>query len=144
MVNRYIILNKFDIVEERKKIKINELSKIACSDIPLFKQNKEMLLTLLKEKKHRLYFLSYLNKYRTSGKFDIPKHCFDNIGDIFNFILDVVENNDYESAKYCLILSQTYHHVDNGCKLSLQSKIQDHKLLKTVEFWENFIACKFF
>ncbi len=127
--------------EERKIVKTNELSKLACCDISLSDSNKESLRELLQEKKCRQHFLSVLNKYRTSGKFDISKISFENIGIVLNYILDSFDRTDYESAKYCLILSQTYHCYFNGIKVSLQNKILDHVLLKKVDFWENFIAC---
>ena len=100
---------------------------------------------MLKEKKHRIHFLSYLNKYRSSGQFEITKICYENVGDIMNQILDeVISDKDYESARYCLILSQTYHYMDeNGKKCSLQEKIDKHELFRAIDFWGNFIACKF-
>jgi hypothetical protein len=86
--------------------------------------------------------LSYLNKYRSSGLFEISKHCFDIIGDILNHILDkVIIDKDFESARYCLILSQTYHYIDENKKISLQQKLENHLLFHTIDFWESFIAC---
>jgi len=66
------------------------------------------------------------------------------IGDILKFILDeVVKDEDYESAKYCIILSQTYHYVsEDGEKVSLQKFIENHDLLKKSAFWHDFIKCK--
>jgi hypothetical protein len=68
------------------------------------------------------------------------------IGDILKFILDeVTSDKDYESARYCIILSQTYHYVnDKGEKVSLQHMIENHELFKKTDFWESFIACKIF
>lgn len=68
------------------------------------------------------------------------------IGEILKFILDEVLNNeDYESARYCIILSQTYHFVnEKEEKISLQQMIENHGIFKNTEFWENFIACIFF
>jgi hypothetical protein len=63
-------------------------------------------------------------------------------------ILNEVMNEDikdYESARYCIILSQTYHYInDKSEKISLQEKIENHEILKKSEFWENFIAYSIF
>jgi hypothetical protein len=101
-------------------------------------------MELLKEHKCRIHFLSYLNRYRTSGIFEISNKSFEIIGIILAYILDeVIKDKDYESARYCIILSQTYHSLgENGNKISLQTKIENHDLLKRIDFWENFIACK--
>jgi hypothetical protein len=101
------------------------------------------LFELLKNKISRSYFLSYLNKFRSNGWFALDKNSIMIIGDILKFIFDkVVNDEDYESAKYCIILSQTYHYVsEDGQKVSLQKFIENHELLKKSEFWENFTKC---
>lgn len=130
-------------MEEKKNIMINEISKAACLGENFTDHYKEELNILLKEKKYRIAFLSFLNKYRSSGLFCISENCFNIIGDIMNRILDeVTQNEDYESARYCIILSQTFHFIKGDIKIFLQQKIQKHKSLKQTTFWENFIACK--
>lgn len=116
---------------------------MACSDEEFTEEHKKLLNNFLNDKKCRMYFLSYLNKYRSHGMFTLSKKTFDIIGDVLNQILDeVIKYKDYESARYCIILSQTYHYLSDDCKkISLQQKIEKHDLLKTVDFWENFIAC---
>ena len=77
--------------------------------------------------------------------FSITKNCFEIIGDILLQILDeVLIDKDYESARYCIILSQTYHFMNDHEKVSLQQKIEKHDLLKMTDFWENFIAYSIF
>jgi hypothetical protein len=103
----------------------------------------ETLIELLKEKKYRLTFLFHLNKQRSEGKFTLTFDCYNIIGDILNHILDLIVNDkDYESARYCIILSQTFHFIGREKqKFYLQRKIERHDLLKMTDFWENFIAC---
>jgi hypothetical protein len=61
-----------------------------------------------------------------------------------NQILDeVIQDKDFESARYCLILSQTYHYIEDNKKISLQQKLENHYLFHTIDFWESFIACKY-
>jgi hypothetical protein len=103
-------------------------------------------MQLLKVKKFRLFFLSYLNRYRTNGIFEISKKSFDIIGDVLiNILNNVFQDKDYESARYVIILSQTYHYVsEEGNKVSLQEKIESHSVLKQIYFWENFVAYSIF
>lgn len=70
------------------------------------------------------------------------KTSYDLIGDVLIQILDhVLVDKDYESARYAIILSQTYHYfTEEGLKVSLQDKIERHEVLKNMSFWENFIA----
>lgn len=90
-------------------------------------------------------FLSNLNKYRSLGKFDINQTSFKNIGEILTLILDEInKEKDFESASNVIILSQTFHYLTkNKKKRSLQKTIENHPLFKSIEFWENFISCKF-
>jgi len=98
--------------------------------------------------KYRLQFLICLNKYRIAGKFKLTEFSFQTLGELIRFILDqsYIEN-DYESARYCMILSQTFfcEGVDvkniSTHKISLQDKIESHDIWKSVAFWENFLKC---
>ena len=102
---------------------------------------------LFKDKKHRIYFLEYLNKHRGSGQHIISNECFKKIGLILNLLLDEVYNSkDFITAKYCLILSQTYNKQDEitNKKISLQDTIEKNELLKNLYFWEEYISCKSF
>jgi hypothetical protein len=124
---------------------ILEISNIAYNGDILLTEQKRILNELLKEKKYRLFFLSFLNKYRSNGVFTISKNSYETIGNIMLNILDeVIKEKDYECARYCIILSQTYHYFDelDNTKYFLQKKIENHELLKMSDFWENFIACK--
>lgn len=125
---------------------MNELSKKAISGEFLEDLDKLNLFDLLKEKKFRTLFLNLLNKHRSSGLFHLNEKSFEIVGDILNAILDAVnEDLDYDSARYCIILSQTFHKLKEKSeeKIFLQNKIQKHKILKSENFWENFVACIF-
>lgn len=94
-----------------------------------------------------MYFLEYLNKHRGSGLHIISQECFKKIGLILNLLLDeVYESKDFITAKYCLILSQTYNKQDEitNKKISLQDTIEKNELLRNLYFWEEYISCKFF
>ncbi len=100
---------------------------------------------MFKEKKYRLYFLEYLNKHRGTGLHILSSKCFTKIGIILNLILDqVYESKDFITAKYCLILSQTYNKQEEKTnkKIFLQDLIEKNDLLKNLFFWEEYTSCK--
>ncbi len=100
--------------------------------------------------KSRLLFLICLNKYRIAGKFKLEEISFQTLGELIWFILDQSYlENDYEAARYCMILSQTFYcestlDIKNKHqpKTSLQEKIENHEIWKNIVFWENFLKCK--
>jgi hypothetical protein len=104
------------------------------------------------EGKYRLHFLICLNKYRIAGKFKLTDSSFNLLGQLLSYILDqsFIEN-DYESARYCMILSQTFY-CETFCDLkskvvqkkSLQDTIEKHDIWKSLSFWENFLKCIIF
>ena len=99
--------------------------------------------------KYRLQFLICLNKYRISGKFKLLETSFQTLGELIRFILDYSYiENDYEAARYCMILSQTFYtegiDIKNKTslhKISLQEQIESHDIWKNMAFWENFLKC---
>ncbi len=84
-----------------------------------------------------------MNKHRGSGSHTISDICYSKIGVLMNMLLDqVYENKDFITAKYCLILSQTYHKLEeNTNKISLQDTIEKNPLLRNLYFWEEYISC---
>ena len=63
--------------------------------------------------------------------------------DIVTQILEISEiENDYESAKNCIILSQTFYIDDKDHnKIYLFESIIDNKCLTSTEFWYGVIEC---
>lgn len=97
----------------------------------------------LKDKKTRRYFLTCINKFRISGLFTIEEKSFNFLGELLKAILDeTLKEKDYESAKFCMILSQTFYKVSsdpNKPRVFLQEAIEDHEIWKQTEFWEGII-----
>lgn len=58
-------------------------------------------------------------------------------------ILDeTLKERDFESAKFCMILSQTFYKIGtdpNSPRIFLQEAIEGHELWKQTEFWEGII-----
>jgi len=89
-----------------------------------------------------LYCLSCYNKYRTSGFFYLEGPSFQIIGEVFLVLLDkAIEFKDYETARFTMILSQTFYSGSCQNKISLQTKIDKHEIWNKIEFWEDFFIC---
>ena len=97
----------------------------------------------IKEKKYRKYFLTCLNKFRISGLFTIEEKSFNFLGELLGRILDeTAKERDYESAKFCMILSQTFYKISadpNKVRVFLQEAIESHDIWKQTDFWEGII-----
>ena len=140
------ILPNFDLEQENQKQEMRELSKkIFITNIPFNPDEKKKLLTYLEEKWSQTYFLIYLSKQRTKGKFARTQKLVKDLAEILNLILTSAEKrNDYEAARNCIILSQTYYYDEkdkegNTRKKYLIEYILDFKWLRTPEFWRGII-----
>lgn len=154
------IRKDLNMEEEKKKARLRFL----CTKI--FKigpgmnfknEEKTELISLLKESFYKSYFLITLSKQRTKGRFQRSETLIQDLSEILHYILDESEKiKDYENAKNCIILSQTFYHdkqnkknkkdikkdnkteggIKNERKIYLFEYIKNYKWLKSVEFWE--------
>ena len=98
------------------------------------------LKNFIKNKKTHSFFLILLSKLRTNNRFQQNVELIDLLGIILNNILNVAEkDNNYDNAKNCIILSQTFFCEKNNEKYYLIEKIRNHKWLTSSDFWYNFI-----
>ena len=90
--------------------------------------------------------LNCLNKFRINGFFTLDDKSFTNLGELLNKILDeIIIHKDYNSAKYCIILSQTFFKPSCDIvkkKIFLQSVIENHEIWKNIDVWEQMIKRK--
>ena len=90
-------------------------------------------------------FLKRLNKARVDKELDRNKDVFDNIVELFNFILNNLildPDNNHDIIKDLLILSQSFYINDDknaNKKIFFSNKITTPKEFKTTEFWIKFI-----
>jgi len=140
------IMPNFDMEKERKKQELRELSKkIFVTNIPFTDEEKQKLMEYLQQKWSQTYFLIYLSKQRTQGRFSRSEKLLKDLAEILNLILKTAEEqNDYEAARNCMILSQTYFYEDkdengNAKKVYLLEYILDYKWLRTPQFWRGLI-----
>ena len=144
------IRKDLNMEEEQKKYRLRFL----CTKIfkigpgmEFKKEEKNELISMLKEPFYKSYFLITLSKQRTKGRFQRSETLINDLSDILHFILDESEKiNDFESAKNCIILSQTFYHDKPNPKNKKENKkiylleyIKNYKWFKTLNFWEGII-----
>ncbi len=105
------LLPNFNIEKETQKQEMIEVSKkIFVTNKPFTEEEKNKLFEFLKEKWSQNYFLIYLSKQRTKGRFCRSQKLVKELAEILNIILKTAEQEkDYHAAKNCMILSQTYY-----------------------------------
>ena len=136
---------KFDVELETKKQEMRDLLQKILNDnenIIFTKDDKEKLLSYISEDWGKKAFLIFLSKMRTSGKFCRDEEIVHNLAEILKKILFFAEKNeDYDSAKNCIILSETYYYEEKNTsnKIYLIELISDNKWLKNPEFWRKII-----
>ena len=141
------IRKDINMEEEKKKFRLRTLcSKIfkIGPNVNFKKEEKEELISFLKENTYKSYFLITLSKQRTKGRFQRSETLLNDLSEIINVILNEAEKEkDYEGAKNCLILSQTfYFEIQKGKtkkKKYLFDYIRKNKWLNSIEFWEGII-----
>ena len=103
------------------------------------KYDKDKLMKLLENSKYRIKFLENLNQYRIEGIFELKQRTFDDLCFLFNYIIKhETIDEDYESFKSVIILSQTFYLSSNE-KLFLNSYINEIKIFRDKIFWEKII-----
>jgi hypothetical protein len=127
--NNFKMVNKsnYDVDAEKEKINVKFLSdklllmkkfkhknkKVESEDIT--EEEKQNLFSLIKKQENRTIFLSRLNKIRTYGNFEFKKIQFDDIIKIMLLMLDqILDEKDYHSFNFCMILAQTFYISENG------------------------------
>ena len=97
--------------------------------------NKEKLDSLFKEHLYRFRFLRMLNQYRIEGIFILKNNSFKNFCVALSSLLEkALKEEDYESIKLCMILSQTFY-LQGDKKIILQSAINSNPIFQNKNFW---------
>ena len=140
------LMPNFDIEKENQKQEMRELSKkIFATNIPFTDEEKNKLMEHLQQKWSQNYFLIYLSKQRTNGRFSRSQKLVKDLAEILNLILKTAEKEkDYHAAKNCMILSQTYYYDEkdkdgNTKKKYLIDYIINYNWLRTPGFWRGII-----
>ena len=121
----------FNFKNEQNNNESQEREKI--SDEKLFKYIED-------DKDCRIYFLVILGNKRAEAILNLPKELFETITKIFKLISDkILSENDIDSAKYLIILSQTFYIKENEEKIYITNRIKNHPLYQKEEFWNEYI-----
>ena len=84
-------------------------------------------------------FLKIVTDMRTSTHFNRNKQLIDLLGESLKIILEEArKNEDYRTAKNCLILSQTFYYMENDKKIFSCECLKKNIWLETYEFWDKF------
>ena len=144
------IRKDLNMEEEKKKYRLRFLCRKIFKTGPGvgFKpEEKKELISLMKESFYKSYFLITLSKQRTKGRFQRSETLLRDLSEILHYILEESKKtNDFESAKNCIILSQTFYHEKPKANNKKETKkvylfdyIKNFKWLKNLEFWEGII-----
>ena len=86
-------------------------------------------------------FLKIVTDMRTSAHFNRNKQLIDLLGESLKIILEEArKNEDYRTAKNCLILSQTFYYMENDKKIFSCECLKKNIWLETYEFWDKFCS----
>ena len=130
--DKLLLMNKY---KNKKKKKNDEKEEDIITE-----EEKQELLSLINKRDNRIIFLSRLNKVRTFGKFEFIKSQFDDVINILTLMLDqILTEKDYYSFNFCMILTQTFYHNENGEKIYIYKKVKSHKIFQSEEMWRNTI-----
>ena len=136
------VFNDYDEKLEEKKNKMRELIyKFFDMNKVTDNEDRKQLLEYIKDEKTHELFLIVLSKLRTNNRFCREKHLIELVSEILLTILNVAQkNNNYISAKNCVILSQTFYYLDESKKkVYIVDKIKDHPWISSMQFWKDFI-----
>ena len=144
------IRNDINMKEEAKKYRLrflcNKIFKIGPG-ISFTSEEKAELINLLKEPKYKSFFLITLSKQRTKGRFKRSEKLVKELVEIIiNILISSEKDNDFFSAKNCIILRETFYYEkekdkkdENQKKIYLIDYIRHYKWFQNIVFWEGII-----
>ena len=144
------IRNDINMKEEEKKYRLrflcNKIFRIGPG-VSFTSEEKAELINLLKEPKYKSFFLITLSKQRTKGRFKRSEKLVKELVEIIiNILISSEKENDFFSAKNCIILSETFYYEkernkkdENPKKIYLIDYIRYYKWFQNIDFWEGII-----
>ena len=134
----------YDEKLEEKKNKMRELTnKFFDMNKQTDIDDKKQLLEYIKDERTHEFFLIIVSKSRTNNRFCREKSLIELLSDLLLIILDNAQKkNDFNAAKNCVILSQTFFYNDESKqnkKVYILEYIKKHPWLNSMKFWKDFI-----
>ena len=141
----YNIEESFSDPKIKKEIKFILSLENIINDYSSKKQSLDSIKEYLNDNEYINKFIKRLNKARVDKELDKNKDVFDNIVELFNYILNNLildPDTNHDVIKNLLILSQSFYINDEkniNKKIFFSNKITTPKEFKTAEFWIKFI-----
>jgi hypothetical protein len=135
-----LVQQEYPNYDSQLELDKNELRELLYKLFNKFEEEKSEKIKeyIMNERMHK-QFLILLSKLRTNNRYQQSKIMIDFLGKLLNMILDASEKSeDFNNAKNCIILSQTFYYEVNGEKFYLLEKIKNHRWLRSLDFWLNF------
>ena len=141
--------NEYNLEIEKEKLKILEItSKLIGYN---FNTNEFMervimteneinnLINLVNSKEdYIIVFLTLINNYRSTGKYELPLDIFNIIKKIFDKAADnLLEKDNNKISNFLIILSQTFYVMKDDQKHFLQKDLNKKVFFQNVDFWLN-------
>ena len=136
---------KIDIIEQIGKLFGYDFFSFTKTKIEIFSEEElnNFITIIFSNEEYVILFLSYLNNYRTKGRFKIIEEQFNILKVILSKICDyLLDNNNSNIYTSVIILSQTFYMIINGKNYYLQNEIKNKKFFTQKEFWKNFLVNK--
>jgi hypothetical protein len=138
------IFDDYDEKLEEKKNRLRDLIyKFFDKNKTTTEEDKKQLLELIDDPRTHGIFLIVLAKLRTNNRFCRDKFLIELLSHIMLKLLDQAQKiKDYNIAKNCLILSQTFFYYgddDKNKKIYISNYIKKHQWLQSIRFWGDFI-----
>lgn len=159
-VSDYVDKTQYDLVIEKKKIEVKNLvNKLLCFGMikkdpvaykdlkPINEDELKQLEDFIKSRKeYRLAFLYRFNYYRTFGIYEMPEKEYNLTSKFYVLIADCIADNkeneeDFETFKLLIILSETFYVNKDGDKHYLIKDIRGNKLFNEVDYITKYLNC---
>jgi len=159
-VSDYVDKTQYDLVIEKKKIEVKNLvNKLLCFGMikkdpvaykdlkPINEDELKQLEDFIKSRKeYRLAFLYRFNYYRTFGIYEMPEKEYNLTSKFYVLIADCIADNkeneeDFETFKLLIILSETFYVNKDGEKHYLIKDIRGNKLFNEVDYITKYLNC---
>ena len=132
-----------ELEKEKEKLVISQtINKILHLDEKITDEDIKKLIELVKTNIGQTVFLKLFTVLRANGFYEKSKKFILEMVKIINIILEYSkEEKNYDKAKNCIVLSQTFYYLDEQTKTKcyIFGFIKNNKWLKSAEFWRAFI-----
>ena len=136
------IYPSYDQEAEKKKFTLNKIfTKLFSENGQVTKEQSDDLMNCLKDTSVHNIFLTLLSILRTNNRTVRSKDVVELLAKALEIILiEAEKSKNYEYAKNCIILSQTYYYLDeNKKKIYVVEFLKKDPWVTTPNFWRGFI-----